>query len=266
MLKINKLNIFFLSFLRYRIHISFLYFLILQKFWIKYVHGEINWPVVFSFSIWHFGLYLFDRVYDCEKDFRSQNLESVPLNQKKVLLFVSVFLLLLPFLILIFYNLSIIPYLIIFPFGFFYTVPFYPFKKRFKDLFLIKNFYSAVFIWTLSIFWSIFCYAKLNISEISEYNRFFQLLIITFIIEVIWDIRDIESDIEFGIKTLPNTIGVSATKIIILILLIFCFLFFHTSFVTFLSLCFVVLLANKKISNIIYHIPLLLNVIEFYLK
>lgn len=263
---INKINYLLLSFLRYRIHISFLYFLILQKFWIKINNGIVNWPIIFSFTLWHFGIYLFDRVYDCEKDVHSQQNESVPLKQQKFLFYVIAIIFFLPLVILFYHNLSLFPYLIALPFAFFYTVPLWGFRKRIKDLLIIKNSYSAVIIWSGSIFFAACCYTNLRIIDLLEFGRFYQLLVITFVVEVIWDIRDLDGDVKFGIKTLPNTIGVNKTKLLLLLILSLSFILFHTSFVIFFSLCTVIFLSNRKVSNIIYHIPLLLNVLQFYIK
>ena len=266
MMIIDKINYALLSFFRYRIHISFLYFLILQKFWIKINDGIINWPVVFSFTLWHYGIYLFDRVYDCEKDIYSQQNESVPLSQQKLLFYFIAIIFFLPLVILFYNDMALFPYLVAMPFAFFYTIPLWCFKKRLKDLLIVKNLYSAVIIWSGSIFFSIVNYSNLRVVDLLEFNRFYQLLIITFVVEVLWDIRDLDGDMKFGIKTLPNTIGVNSTKLLLLLILSLSFIFFHTSFVTFFSLCLVIFLSNRRVSNIIYHIPLLLNVVEFYIK
>lgn len=263
---IHQINFILLTIFRYRVHISFLYFLILQKFWIKYVGTDIDWLVVVSFGLWHYGIYLLDRVYDCEKDLHSQKEESIPIRQKNALMFLSYLILLSPILIFWLSEKPIIPYLIILPFAFLYTIPVLGFKKRLKDIFLIKNLYSAVVIWPLSIFVCLYAYSPLEFNQLIGFNRFYQLLMITFIVEAFWDIRDIDGDLKFGIKTLPNTVGVNVTKFILLSLLVVCFFLLNTSVVTFLSLFSAILIVNKNSSNVIYHIPLLLNVIEFYIR
>lgn len=262
----QQINLLLLTILRYRVHISFLYFLILQKFWIKYVGMNIDWLVVTSFALWHYGIYLLDRVYDCEKDIHSQKEESIPVKQKQILLYLSYIILALPIPMLWLAKKTVIPYLIILPFAFLYTIPVLGFKKRLKDLFLIKNLYSAVVIWPLSIFVCLYAYSPLTLNQLISYDRFYQLMIITFIVEAFWDIRDVDGDLKFGVKTLPNTLGINVTKAILLVLLVICFFLLHTSIVTFLSLFVTILIANKYSGNVIYHIPLLLNVIEFYIR
>ena len=263
---IHKINSIFLNILRYRLHVSFLYFIILQKFWMKYVDEEIDWPVVISFALWHFGIYLIDRVYDCEKDNYSQKEEAIPEKQKNALMALSFFILFIPILILWLSGKSVVIYLAIVPFAFLYTFPIFGFKKRLKDLFLVKNLYSATIIWPLSIFICLYGYSSLEFNELIQFDRFYQLAIITFIIEVFWDIRDVEGDLKFGVKTIPNSIGINLTKVILLTLLVLCFMFLNTSLVTFLSLIVTIVLAKKTANNVIYHIPLLLNVIEFYIR
>ncbi|MBL7777694.1 MAG: UbiA family prenyltransferase [Chitinophagales bacterium] len=260
-----KLLKFALVILRYRVHISFIYFFLVWFAWKNQTSANVHWGVVCAFTFWHYALYLFDRAYDAEKDILSQQEEAVPTAQKNYLILVSILISTIPFFIFTFYKLPLLPYLFLFPFTFLYTYPIFYGQKRFKDFFLVKNLYSSVIIWTLSIFFMLKCYANIPNADVLFYFKSFGgLLLMTTIGEIHWDMRDIASDTKNGVNTLPVVLGLNQTKWIIVVALILSYFLGHLlSSFSLVMMLVLVYLAGKKVSNFIYHLPPLVALFNF---
>jgi len=250
------------------VHISIIYAFLIINAWQKFSAQPLNWPVLWAFIIWHFALYLFDRAYDADKDQLSQKTEAVPLSQQKPLIWFSVVLSLAPIALLVADRQSIVPYLILLPFTFLYTFPILPGGKRFKDFFFIKNFYSAFIIWSFSIFWMLKNYAGLPDPTIHFFwNNFSGLLLTTIIGEIHWDMRDIASDTENNVKTLPVVLGLNTTKILIITALLIAFFGLQLlSGFSLVMMIVLVLMARVVKTNIIYHLPPLVALYNFIVQ
>jgi 4-hydroxybenzoate polyprenyltransferase len=258
------------SILRYRIHISLIFFFILLNSWHKLGVVQPNFFVIISYTIWHWALYLFDRAYDAELDIISQGNEAVPIYQKKNLIIFCIVLSVLPFLILYINNENLLPYILFFPFTFLYTfrIQFIG-NKRVKDFFILKNLYSAILIWTLPfcLILKIYAGAEQSISYIFI-NYFFSLFWNTFAGEILWDIRDKKADRINSVNTLPVKLGVFKTKVI-LFLFWFSSVIFFSNYLQISSFFFllVLFLSNRKKSpNWIYHILPIISIFDFFLN
>lgn len=265
---IKVLEISLLRVLRYRVHVSLIYFFLVCSAWEKYSDLPINYTVVLAFVIWHFALYLFDRAYDAEKDVLSQHEEAIPVSQKQFLIVICVTLSLVPIIILYGAKLNVQAYLPFLPFAFLYTYPILPYNKRFKDVFLVKNLYSAFIIWSFSIFGILKYYAGLDEISIDFYFlNFSGLLVLTVIGEIHWDMRDIMSDKQNKVYTMPIVLGLNLTKIILISLLTVSFFALHIiSTFSFLMMIVLVALAGLGISNVFYHMPPIIALYNFIVK
>ncbi len=167
--------------------------------------------VAVSFASLMAFIYLFNKVTDTNED--SVNIKAGLLPEyltRRVRLF-SFLCLVLPIFYLAFYYQLLIPYLIVALLGFFYS-----FKLRIgdriirlKQLLAIKNITSA-FIWTIPP--TAVRIIETNTPNISIFIISCVIFFATFAIEAIWDIRDIEGDRQFGIRTFANRWGYPVAK------------------------------------------------------
>lgn len=135
---------------KYRIHISVIFLFLLINVYSLFAKQLIAWPVVLSFFMWHYALYIFDRAFDYNLDAINQPKEAILPKERNFFLILSFSLCIAPIVLLIVFNYTIIPYLFFIPITFLYTYPVYK-KIRSKNILFFKNFYSAFFIWTLPL-------------------------------------------------------------------------------------------------------------------
>ncbi len=251
-------------FVKYRIHISAIFLFLLINLYSGFAKQPLVWPVIISFFIWHFALYIFDRAYDYKLDAINQPKEAILPKERNFFLWFSVVLCLLPIPILYYYNQNIIPYLPFIPITFLYTFPVFK-GIRSKNILFFKNFYSALFIWTLPLAVVMFCYTQTNQTfwEIFK-TYFFGLFIYVMIGEAFWDIRDVEGDKQQKVNTIPVIFGVTNCKIYLYILILTDWLIFKNN-VTSSTLVYIILIAivNPKSPRWIFHIPPLLGLYRF---
>lgn len=127
---------------------------------------------------------------------------------------IIVFLTILPFILGIFYSIKLIPHSIS------------KNKRRLKDIFLGKNF-TVSFGWATRVLY-ILPLIGLKIELISF---FFYVLILEFIANIAFDVRDVEGDKITGIKTLPAAIGVHKSLLVMFLLSLIATLFAISLFI-----------------------------------
>lgn len=172
------------------------------------------------------GTYTLNKISDEKEDIFNGYGELKVSSRKNIALTILSFLFFLSSLIL--YLIPKVEHLILFWFilfslGVLYS---YPRKYRLKNIFLIKNITSA-FCW----FFSIIILLLVSINGLNIIKLMYSLssiFLLVLIIEIIWDLPDINGDKEAKINTLPAIFGFKKAKIIILILLTLMFLFFST--------------------------------------
>ncbi len=251
-------------FVKYRIHISLLFFFLIVGTFDYIAHRPIVWPVVIAFSAWHFALYIFDRAYDFDKDKITQPQEAIRPNERKFWLIISFVCTAIPLVVLPAAGLSVVPYLPFIPVTFLYTFPIYK-GIRAKNITLVKNLYSALLIWTLPLSVILYSYSgsELGFWVVFEQN-FLGMFIYVMVGEAFWDIRDIEGDRINQVKTLPVVFGIIPTKIYLFALIVTDLLFFGRpvgdSAVIYSIL---ILLVNRRTPNWVYHLPALLALYRF---
>ncbi len=246
-----------------RIHVALIFFFLMATLPSVFMQTDIqlHLSVPIAYSIWIFALYLFDRVHDTHKDMDTDAKDTFSLSTSRLLLIFSIGLAFVPVVLLWWSGQRIWPALVLFPITFLYTVPIYK-GVRAKDIFIFKNLYSALFIFTLPMFFVIYVYAQYTWDLERLLMNLGYLTMFVFVGEVIWDIKDIDADKKHGVRTFPALYGLEKTRIFVLALLIGICLYssyfsrgvnipMMLGFVTF------VLLVRKNTPVWIYHLPLL---------
>ena len=248
------------TFVKYRIHLSIVFVLLLYGNNIK-LGGTVNFQLLISFLLWHFSLFLFDRIYDRKIDKLSQPDEYVK-DQYAVKLYILVAVMMLTSFYC--YWLSqkpIIYWLYILPITFLYPINLYK-TYRVKSILFVKNLYSAIFIYVIPVY----IHSLLLSNSTPNHINLISLGIYVLIGEIFWDIRDITSDKENNTHTIPNTFGIGATKFILLMFMLTDFLIknkqISTSAYVYLILLFFI---KEKSDRLLFHIPPLLALINFLL-
>lgn len=225
-------------------------------------------PVVIAFSIWNYALYLFDRAYDAHLDSLSSEKEALTgVNNRYFLLF-SILLSLVPIILLISFHFSIFPYLFFVPVTFMYNLRIFPNKKAIKHYFLLKNIYSAIFIWTLPIVCILKYYLYLPYSFFQIYTWFWAFVFTVLVGEIIWDIRDMDGDIKDGLQTIPIVLGLKKTKIILVSAILFIFLpvsFWRQQldWIFIIVFLFYAIFSTPKMPKWIFHLPIFVTILKF---
>ena len=189
---------------KYRIHISGVFFVLLLANNSR-LTARPNWALIISFTCWHFALYLFDRVYDRALDAQSQPREHVRNGEYKFLYLFTLLLLLLSFVLYYSTGFNILGWLILFPVTFLYTYPL--FNRRAKDIFLVKNLYSALLIWSLPLMIQSWLIGNGWEAIHKTTQSISWLFLYVMLGEVLWDIRDSSIDKKYGISTTVNSSG-----------------------------------------------------------
>lgn len=206
-------------FFRYRINVMCLAFIMCIAIFSSNPTLD-NMMVATSFGMVMSYVYLLNKAADLKED--SLNPKSLPINSKNIptIRNIAIALAVIPVPYLLFKHPKILIFYILVPglFGFLYSYPlkFLGFNRRLKDLLFTKNLVSA-FTWgSIPAILPLLYY-----NGDFTYDVFYRLIFIAMsvlVIEIMWDIRDIDGDLAAGIKTIPNQFGVNAAKIICLTL------------------------------------------------
>jgi len=209
------------SFFKYRINIALLIFFICINSFEGRVNGD-SYLISLSFAMIFSAIYVFNKATDIVED--NLNLRSFPIKNKNYAIIFSLTSAIIPIPYLFFTKKSLLLFYLFVPFlfGFLYSYQLSFLKiRRLKEIILLKNLISAL-VWALTPLAISFLFLdKINILS------FVHTFIMVFIIEVIWDIRDIEGDLANKISTIPNKFGILFTKISCLFLAIGLLLFYN---------------------------------------
>lgn len=249
-------------FVKYRIHLSLIYYFLLVYNNLR-VTSKLNFELILSFALWHFALFLFDRVYDRHIDRLAQPDEYVPDNQAK---FLYGLVALLTIGSLTFYlagGFDLRFWIALLPVTFLYPLRIYQ-GKRVKSFLLIKNLYSAVLIYALPIYLQAFILNGYEQPADETIMPIYSLMIYVMIGEIFWDIRDASVDRESGTNTLPNTFGLIPTKLILVSLILIDagtrgWNFTGSAIIYLVLLSFV----KEKTDRLVFHLPPLIALLRF---
>lgn len=248
------------GFVKYRLHLSVVFMLLLYGNNLK-VHQPINLLLLASFSLWHFSLFLFDRIYDRDIDKLSQPDEYVKEHLASMLYILVALMMVASFTCYWFSDKPLAYWLYLLPITFLYPLKCYK-NYRVKSIFLVKNLYSAIFIYVIPVY----LHTLLLTPNNPDYIALISLGIYVLIGEIFWDIRDITADKENNTHTIPNTLGLGITKIILLLLMAADY-WVKGYEITTSAYVYLVLLAfiHEKSDRLLFHIPPLLALVNFLL-
>lgn len=200
----------FMSFLGYRLHIPILTFLILMN---EFRGGPSYEMTLLSiaFALGIAGWYLSNKYSDWHED--NLNTASIPVKRSGILLWSFLSCYILPLLYLWrFPDLAILYVVALIIFGNLYNFPVPGAKKRFKDLFIIKNVvasavWSAVFALAPAIYAGTF-------GDVLTWITYLTFFIIVMSIEIFTDIRDVDGDKKSGVATIPSLWGITTARVL----------------------------------------------------
>lgn len=246
---------------KYRIHLSVIFAFLLCYNNYK-VSSTIQYGLIISLALWHFSLFLLDRIYDRKLDKQSQPDEYVKEKHAIALYWVVATCLIFSAILFLSYN-KFYLWLILLPVTFLYTIPVIG-KTRFKNIFLLKNLYSALLIYALPIIMQ--TYVLTGSVSLIHISSIIPLAIYVLIGEIFWDIRDISVDKQHNIKTIPNLLGLNTTRIIIAVLILIDFTINNFK-IQESAVIYSVLLpfTNENTDRLIFHLPPLIALIRFCL-
>jgi 4-hydroxybenzoate polyprenyltransferase len=261
---LSQIQQFLFGFVKYRIHISLIFFFLLLYNNSRY-ESEINYSIIFSFTLWHFALFLFDRVYDRKIDKLSQPDEYVKDKHSSFLYFIVGFVLLASLMLYLKSGFRLTYWFILLPITFLYPLKAYK-NLRIKSIFFVKNFYSAFFIFCLPLVIQLHLISEGSQDYLQILKPILSLLIYVLIGEVFWDIRDTHADKLNGTITIPNKLGLIPTKIYMLALIL-TDAFFTNQFFSTSAVIYIILLTFVKEDShrLIFHLPPLIALIRFML-
>jgi len=207
--------------LTYRVPVYVLtFFLIVGPLRYHYVlvHPEIV-LVALCFSSLMAFIYLFNKVTDHHEDSINIHGGQIARSAHNPVLVISILCLVVPLLYLFFVPAYLPWYIALALLGYFYSKPL-PFTHpptRLKGILFIKNVTAAVG-------WA-FPSSGVYLTIIPGYSftdfwvHFVALFLFSLMVELLWDVRDMEGDKAAGVRTIANTFGVRTTQWFALLLL-----------------------------------------------
>lgn len=201
------------SFFTYRLHLYLLSFLLVLSSFAMFRRGFPLRQVAISlcFASLMAFIYLSNKVTDLPED--SVNLRGGPITGTlaRPLLAIALLLFAAPVLYLIQYRDFLLLYLGVALLGFLYSygVTLGGHRFRLKNILGIKTI-AAALGWSLPAA-GVYAISLGRVTETALF-LFYLVFCITATTELIWDIRDMAGDKKYGVHTLPNTLGLTATK------------------------------------------------------
>jgi len=168
---------------------------------------KVTWDCLFATYLLFYPLYLYNRFKEIHRDYLTNPQRT--LHFKKYLkwmpkiLWIAIFSLIV--ILLYFSNIYAFVFgLLLLIFGLLYTVVFKDLTRKF---FLFKNFYVSLFFAALIPFF--FLYYSYNFFDFKFTLLFFGLFVFikSFLMQVFFDVKDIESDKRENLLTLPVILG-----------------------------------------------------------
>jgi len=166
-----------------------------------------------------FSIYSLDSIVDMDKDSTNMPERKKFLSgRKRLFLFCSLMAYLLACLILLQHRPFALPIIFIpFAANAFYATKLPLLNFRLKDIPVVKNFVVAV-AWGLTCTLLPAAY-MINPPDMKALGiASYLMLVMTFIAAVLYDVRDVEGDMETGVRTIPVILGARKTTAILLVL------------------------------------------------
>lgn len=208
-------------FLTYRFPVYILTFLlIVGPLRLSYVlvHPEVV-IVALCFSSLMAFIYLFNKVTDHIEDSINVHGQPVALSARNPVLVVSIVCLVIPLAYLVVVPAYLPWYLTLAALGYFYSKPL-PFTNpplRLKGVLIIKNI-TAALGWAIPSS-GIYSVIIPGYTPTDFWIHFGALFCFSLMVELLWDVRDMEGDRVAGVHTVANTFGVRVTRALAVVLL-----------------------------------------------
>jgi 4-hydroxybenzoate polyprenyltransferase len=188
---------------KYRINVTAVYALLLWDVVRGGPRGTDDPRTVFlyvAYVLWMAGVYLYNKTCDVAEDSVAQPGEVLRTDEIAVTRSVSIAMLLTPAAVTYAFGESVLLTLILALVGAAYSRPFFGFRRRIKDMFMVKDLYSAVCVWAGSLALFIFATRGAQL-PVSEVGLVIGLAVGVLTVELFWDIRDEAGDRAAGVET-----------------------------------------------------------------
>lgn len=165
------------------------------------------------------GAYIFNKVTDLEEDERNPSAEPLGRGSVKTVLVMAMLAIFGPIVYLAAVSEAhLVLYVALVALGIWYSyrIPVFGKRVRLKDVLVIKNVVTALG-WTAVIVAVPWLSRPDTKTWPAELAQTFSVLML---ISLMWDVRDLEGDTLAGVRTVANTWGIAATKIIICVVLL----------------------------------------------
>lgn len=223
---------------KFRLHVILLFGVLLFDSYSDLLRQE--WILMVSFLIGISYIYIINKFFDKNEDVISQPEHAIVPSKKWFILVV------VGGLVPLFFVSQPIYYLTYIVLGTLYSMPVYK-HIRIKNIFLLKNIWSALFVWTLP-----FYVLDLDIGQ-HDVNGYITLFIFVVVIELLWDLRDIEGDRKQKVRTFPVVFGWNKTKLLMILLVLTNFFVFSSSLYITVLLSLTIPFFSKITDNLWYH-------------
>ncbi len=245
----NKLITFLNLLFKYNIFIFLVYINISLLFLYKTSTVNLNGLKILLANIFLIiSTYILNKISDEEEDKKNNYYFQI---KHKQIIFISVTFYILSFLIYLKEQNKV---LLIFWILFFLLSIFYSFPKtyRLKKIFLIKNLIPS-FCWFFSI--TIIILNQNNLSLIESIKITYPIFFLSLLIEILWDMPDIQGDKKENIKTIPVYLGFRNTKILLFLFILLIFFYINTPLIKLICLLLLLFIINisKSTKKITYH-------------
>lgn len=163
-----------------------------------------------SFTLLNFSMHMLNNYFDLKEDTLTN--QASFLSKRSALLSFSTAPFLIGLSLVIVNGYSLLCYGVLALLMLSYSMPLFN-GKRIKDILFIKNITGSLFWWYIPFTLITSIHTANSFSDVFLSNIFILATFMPF--EPLWDIKDRQGDQAAGIKTIPNTYGVDATKLLV---------------------------------------------------
>lgn len=206
----------------YRLHVVLAFLLLCYTYTRPYVFTAAlpdYYVALIAFGFLWLGFYIGNKYFDFVEDSISQPREA---RSGKRIGNLTIFFYTFPVPLLVWYELPVLPYLALVVLTLAYSAPLPGTTARIKKFLFVKNIYAALMWWS-SVAFLLHFYTTQFFTFEQAFFATYNIFLFLFVIEMLWDIRDVEGDRGAGNTTVPVYFGIQQTKwfIVFLLLVIF---------------------------------------------
>ncbi len=248
----------------YRLHVVAVFLILCFLNTRPYVRPELlteYYAALIAFGFLWLGFYIGNKYFDFVEDSVSQPLEA---RTGMTIGYLTILLYVFPIPLLFWYELPVLPYLTLVLLTLAYSAPLPGTTLRIKKFLFIKNIYAAL-MWWGGIAFLLHFYTTQYFTLNQAFLATISIFVFIFIIELLWDIRDVDGDRSAGNTTVPVYFGIQPTKWFIGFLLLTIFALFPNPnllvLVSILYLLFVTIFAQTGFRASYFHAIIYVQII-----